>query len=46
LPRVEFKTLVPLVTEPEYTRKKVRLPTKGSFAILKASAANGASSSA
>ncbi len=31
---------------PEYTRKNVRLPTKGSFRILKASAEKGSASSA
>ena len=34
----------PEFSVPEYTRKNVRLPTNGSFRILKASAANGASS--
>ena len=34
-------TWSPEFSVPEYTRKKVRLPTNGSFNILKASAANG-----
>ena len=37
-------TVSPELSTPEYTRKKVRLPTNGSFRILKASAENGASS--
>ncbi len=39
-------TVSPELSVPEYTRKNVRLPTNGSFRILKASAANGSSSSA
>src|SRR6056297_3091333 len=42
----ELKTPVPLSSLPEYTRKNVSVPTNGSVAILKASAANGALSSA
>ena len=39
-------TWSPEFSVPEYTRKNVRLPTNGSFKILKASAENGSASSA
>mmetsp|Transcript_33077 Transcript_33077/g.84832 ORF Transcript_33077/g.84832 Transcript_33077/m.84832 type:complete len:209 (-) Transcript_33077:1068-1694(-) len=38
----ELSTVVPLAMTPEYTRAKVRVPTKGSFMILKARADMGA----
>ena len=43
---VEFSTEDPVVTVPEYTRKKDRRPTKGSVMILNARAEKGALSSA
>ncbi|MCY1269179.1 hypothetical protein D9M68_369150 [compost metagenome] len=46
LPFTELSTASPELSTPEYTRVKVRVPTKGSVAILKASAENGSSSSA
>ncbi|MNW06414.1 hypothetical protein D3C71_2028120 [compost metagenome] len=46
LPLTELSTASPELSTPEYTRMKVRVPTKGSLAILNASAANGSSSSA
>ncbi len=45
LPFTGFSTWSPEDSTPEYTRKKVRVPTKGSVAILKARAENGWSSS-
>src|SRR6187402_798632 len=44
LPRPGLSATDPDSSVPEYTRKKVKLPTNGSLAILNASAANGASS--
>ena len=41
---IELYTVEPAVSVPEYTRKKHSLPTYGSVAILKASAAKGSSS--
>ncbi|SST11396.1 Uncharacterised protein [Acinetobacter baumannii] len=46
LPFTELSTASPEVSTPEYTRAKVRVPTKGSVAILNASAEKGSSSSA
>ncbi|MCY1444602.1 hypothetical protein D9M71_610830 [compost metagenome] len=46
LPFTELSTASPELSTPEYTRAKVSVPTKGSVAILKASAENGSLSSA
>ena len=41
LPFTELRTVDPAASTPEYIRVKVRVPTKGSFIILKARAAKG-----